>query len=46
MNDNFQHWEIHAWRGRANQKWSYRKALLFVSTSSLAFWAGILLLLR
>ena len=46
MSDNFQHWEFCASRGRADQKWSYRKALLFVSASSIAFWAGILLLLR
>ncbi|HEX4028220.1 MAG TPA: hypothetical protein VHX18_11430 [Rhizomicrobium sp.] len=46
MNDNFRPWEIHASRGRANRKWSYRKAFLFVSASSIAFWAAILLLLR
>jgi hypothetical protein len=46
MNDNLQHLETRASRGRANHKWSYRKALFFVSASSIAFWAGILLLLR
>lgn len=47
MNGKLQHWDIYAPRtGNDNEKWSYRKALLFLGVASVASWSGIILLLH
>jgi hypothetical protein len=46
MNGKLQHWDVYAPRsGNDNEKWSYRKALLFMAVASVASWASIILLL-
>jgi len=46
MNGRLQQWDVCALHAApADEKWSYRKSLVFVVASSSACWAGILLLL-
>ena len=44
MNGKLQQWDVYA--QRTDDKWSHRKAILFVAASSTLFWASIILLLR
>ncbi|HEY1876628.1 MAG TPA: hypothetical protein VGG66_04125 [Rhizomicrobium sp.] len=44
MNGKLEHWDMRA--SGADEKWSRRKALFFVSASSTVFWASVILLLR
>jgi hypothetical protein len=44
MNGKLEQRDVHA--SGADEKWSHRKALFFVSASSTVFWASIILLLR
>jgi hypothetical protein len=44
MNGKLERWDMYA--SGADEKWSHRKALLFVAASSAVFWASIILLLR
>ena len=44
MNSKLRHWDIFA--SGDDEKWSHRKAILFVVASSTVFWASIILLLR
>ncbi len=47
MNGELQHWDVYAPRtGHSSEKWSYRKALLFMAAASVASWASIILLLH
>ncbi len=44
MNGKLQQWDGCA--PRTDEKWSHRKAILFVAGASTLFWASVILLLR